>query len=62
LVAGSKATHPQVVRLVAQSGEEFIPLEMAEGQVLKKVSLHFLGVLTDAGQSQTDGHLGVTEE
>jgi hypothetical protein len=38
------------VRLVAQSGEEFIQLEMAEGQVLKKVGLHFLGVLTGAGQ------------
>jgi hypothetical protein len=54
--------HPEVVGLVAQGGEEFIQLEMAEGQVLKKVGVHFLGMLTGAGQPEANRHFGVTEE
>jgi hypothetical protein len=42
--------HPQVMCLVTQGGEEFVQLEMAQGQIPKKVGVHFLGMLTGAGQ------------
>ena len=36
--------HPEVVRLVAQSGEQLIQLEMPEVQMVEEMSLHLLGV------------------
>jgi len=36
--------HPEVVGLVAQGDEEFVQLEMAEGQAVEKVSVDLFGV------------------
>jgi hypothetical protein len=36
--------------LVAQGGEEFVQLEMAEGQVVEEVSVDLFLVLPGAGQ------------
>jgi hypothetical protein len=54
--------HPQVVRLVAQGGEEFVQLEMAEGQVPEKVGMNLLGVFARAGEPRTNRYLGMLEE
>lgn len=53
---------PEVMDLVAQGGEEFVQLEMAEGQVLEEVSVNVFGMLASAREPETNGHFRMVEE
>jgi hypothetical protein len=48
--------HPQVVRLVAQGGEQLIELQMTQVQVTEEVGVNLLGVLTRPRQPKTNRH------
>jgi len=51
---------PQHIRFVPQSGEQFVQLEMPQGQVAEKVGVHAFGVLPGAcqpsGRASGRGH------
>ena len=59
---GKGCPDPRRVGLVAQGGLQRIELQMAAGQVAEEVRAHFFGVRAGAGEPETQGGIGMTEE
>ena len=49
--------HPEVMGFVAQSGEEFVELKVAEEEVAEEVCMDLVGVFARAGKPEPDSDL-----
>jgi len=53
---------PEVEGLIAQGGEQFVELKMAEGEVVEEVRVDLVGVLAGACEPKANSCLGGVEE
>jgi hypothetical protein len=53
---------PEIVGLIAESGVEFIELEMANVQVAEEVRMNLVGVRAGAGEPEAQGGVGMAKE